>query len=184
MWGTPNSFWASCTVLAIWKNLQKNVEIVLKTTERLLCLYITPLYVPWKWLKVYLPCLTSFSRSKVAKLQLHFLFGSFTGGLSLMDKHCWKNIYKITFERLDFKIGKQGRQGAWLLLKPKCIEPLWCFLRVVDLIYARPGWAREWAKAQPNGARSRAPTQGLAPGWSSSDYVLVRVNYSLDLVSI
>lgn len=42
----PNSFLASCTVLAVWKNLQKNVEIVLKTTERLLCLYITPLYVP------------------------------------------------------------------------------------------------------------------------------------------
>ncbi|KAI3376788.1 hypothetical protein L3Q82_000388 [Scortum barcoo] len=59
-----------------------------------------------------------------------------------------------------------------LLPKPHCTGPSWTFLRVVSLLEggptspfrAEPGRV-PWAKTRPPGARLRAPTPGLAPGW-------------------
>ncbi|KAI3376856.1 hypothetical protein L3Q82_000102 [Scortum barcoo] len=59
-----------------------------------------------------------------------------------------------------------------LLPKPHCTSPSWTFLRVVSLLEggptspfrAEPGRV-PWAKTLPPGARLRAPTPGLAPGW-------------------
>ncbi|KAI3354786.1 hypothetical protein L3Q82_004530 [Scortum barcoo] len=61
-----------------------------------------------------------------------------------------------------------------LLPKPHCTGPSWTFLRVVSLLEGGPtcrhfGKAEPgrvpWAKTRPPGARLRAPTPGLAPGW-------------------
>ncbi|KAI3375670.1 hypothetical protein L3Q82_003972 [Scortum barcoo] len=67
-----------------------------------------------------------------------------------------------------------GRRGPppRLLPKPHCTGPSWTFLRVVSLLEggptspfrAEPGRV-PWAKTRPPGARLRAPTPGLAPGW-------------------
>ncbi|KAI3361592.1 hypothetical protein L3Q82_013735 [Scortum barcoo] len=69
-----------------------------------------------------------------------------------------------------------GRRGPLprLLPKPHCTGPSWTFLQVVSLLEggptspfrAEPGRV-PWAKTQvfPPGARLRAPTPGLAPGW-------------------
>ncbi|KAI3362796.1 hypothetical protein L3Q82_001656 [Scortum barcoo] len=67
-----------------------------------------------------------------------------------------------------------GRRGPLprLLPKPHCTGPSWTFLRVVSLLEggptspfrAEPGRV-PWAKTRPPGARLRAPTPGLAPGW-------------------
>ncbi|KAI3355173.1 hypothetical protein L3Q82_017872 [Scortum barcoo] len=69
-----------------------------------------------------------------------------------------------------------GRRGPppRLLPKPHCTGPSWTFLRVVVSLLleggptspfrAEPGWV-PWAKTRPPGARLRAPTPGLAPGW-------------------
>ncbi|KAI3356467.1 hypothetical protein L3Q82_017682 [Scortum barcoo] len=69
-----------------------------------------------------------------------------------------------------------GRRGSLprLLPKPHCTGPSWTFLRVVSLLEggptspfrAEPGRV-PWAKTRPlpPGARLRAPTPGLAPGW-------------------
>ncbi|KAI3367304.1 hypothetical protein L3Q82_008349 [Scortum barcoo] len=54
--------------------------------------------------------------------------------------------------------------------------PSWTFLRVVSLLEggptspfrAEPGRV-PWAKTRPPGARLRAPTPGLAPGWGPCD---------------
>ncbi|KAI3356594.1 hypothetical protein L3Q82_017794 [Scortum barcoo] len=59
-----------------------------------------------------------------------------------------------------------------LLPKPHCTGPSWTFLQVVSLLEggptspfrAEPGRV-PWAKTRPPGARLRAPTPGLAPGW-------------------
>ncbi|KAI3376787.1 hypothetical protein L3Q82_000387 [Scortum barcoo] len=66
-----------------------------------------------------------------------------------------------------------------LLPKPHCIGPSWTFLRVVSLLEggpmspfrAEPGWV-PWAKTRPLGARLRAPTPGLAPGWGPSNALI------------
>ncbi|KAK7922340.1 hypothetical protein WMY93_009242 [Mugilogobius chulae] len=60
--------------------------------------------------------------------------------------------------------------------KTHCTRPLWSFLRVVGLreggstlpFRAGPGRV-PWAKTRPPGARLRAPTPGLAPGWGPGD---------------
>ncbi|KAI3366420.1 hypothetical protein L3Q82_000464 [Scortum barcoo] len=68
-----------------------------------------------------------------------------------------------------------GRRGPppRLLPKPHCTgSPSWTFLRVVSLLEGGPTspFRAEpsrvpWAKTRPPGARLRAPTPGLAPGW-------------------
>ncbi|KAI3375244.1 hypothetical protein L3Q82_021741 [Scortum barcoo] len=68
-----------------------------------------------------------------------------------------------------------GRRGPLprLLPKPHCTGPSWTFLRVVSLLEggptspfrAEPIGRVPWAKTRPPGARLRAPTPGLAPGW-------------------
>ncbi|KAI3364651.1 hypothetical protein L3Q82_011433 [Scortum barcoo] len=63
-----------------------------------------------------------------------------------------------------------------LLPKPHCTGPSWTFLRVVSLLEggptspfrAEPGQV-PWAKTRPPGARLRAPTPGLAPGWGPDE---------------
>ncbi|KAI3371776.1 hypothetical protein L3Q82_024330 [Scortum barcoo] len=69
-----------------------------------------------------------------------------------------------------------SRPPPRLLPKPHCTGPSWTFLRVVSLLEggptspfrAEPGRV-PWAKTQPPGARLRAPTPGLAPGWGPED---------------
>ncbi|KAI3368487.1 hypothetical protein L3Q82_025500 [Scortum barcoo] len=74
-------------------------------------------------------------------------------------------------------LGRRGRPFGRhatppLLPKPHCTGPSWTFLRVVSLLEggptspfrAEPGRV-PWAKTRPPGARLRAPTPGLAPGW-------------------
>ncbi|KAI3366751.1 hypothetical protein L3Q82_009415, partial [Scortum barcoo] len=76
--------------------------------------------------------------------------------------------------------GFQSPSYAWrpllprLLPKPHCTGPSWTFLRVVSLLEAGSGPTSPfraepgrvpWAKTRPPGARLRAPTPGLAPGW-------------------
>ncbi|KAI3356955.1 hypothetical protein L3Q82_003598 [Scortum barcoo] len=66
----------------------------------------------------------------------------------------------------------RGGPPPRLLPKPHCTGPSWTFLRVVSLLEggptspfrAEPGRV-PWAKTRPPGARLRAPTPGLAPGW-------------------
>ncbi|KAI3375627.1 hypothetical protein L3Q82_003942 [Scortum barcoo] len=66
----------------------------------------------------------------------------------------------------------RGGPPPRLLPKPHCTGPSWTFLRVVSLLEGRPTspFRAEpgrvpWAKTRPPGARLRAPTPGLAPGW-------------------
>ncbi|KAI3369086.1 hypothetical protein L3Q82_026053 [Scortum barcoo] len=69
-------------------------------------------------------------------------------------------------------LGRRGPPATTLLPKPHCTGPSWTFLRVVSLLEggptspfrAEPGRV-PWAKTRPPGARLRAPTPGLAPGW-------------------
>ncbi|KAI3361656.1 hypothetical protein L3Q82_002023 [Scortum barcoo] len=69
-------------------------------------------------------------------------------------------------------IGSSRLPATTLLPKPHCTGPSWTFLRVVSLLEggptspfrAEPGRV-PWAKTRPPGARLRAPTPGLAPGW-------------------
>ncbi|KAI3373388.1 hypothetical protein L3Q82_021938 [Scortum barcoo] len=69
----------------------------------------------------------------------------------------------------------RGGPPPRLLPKPHCTGPSWTFLQVVSLLEggptspfrAEPGRV-PWAKTRPPGARLRAPTPGLAPGWGPS----------------
>ncbi|KAI3376631.1 hypothetical protein L3Q82_017067 [Scortum barcoo] len=84
-----------------------------------------------------------------------------------------------------------GRRGPppRLLPKPHCTGPSWTFLQVVSLLEggptspfrAEPGRV-PWAKTRPPGARLRAPTPGLAPGWgpgnaNPGDVILILTKY-------
>ncbi|KAI3363406.1 hypothetical protein L3Q82_012026 [Scortum barcoo] len=89
----------------------------------------------------------------------------------LLDQPLWRRNGKE-------RTGGLGRRGPrpQLLPKPHCTGPSWTFLRVVSLLEggptspfrAEPGRV-PWAKTQPPGARLRAPTPGLAPGWGSEE---------------
>ncbi|KAI3359539.1 hypothetical protein L3Q82_013938 [Scortum barcoo] len=76
--------------------------------------------------------------------------------------------WRVLFQGL----GRRGSLPPRLLPKPHCTGPSWTFLRVVSLLEggptspfrAEPGRV-PWAKTRPPGARLRAPTPGLAPGW-------------------
>ncbi|KAK2861053.1 hypothetical protein Q7C36_005219 [Tachysurus vachellii] len=73
-----------------------------------------------------------------------------------------------------FRVRGLGRRGSRLRLPPNphCTSPLRFLLQVVgpqeigptSLLRAEPGRA-PWGKTRPPGARMRAPTPGLAPGW-------------------
>uniref|UniRef100_A0A8C6LY65 TATA box binding protein like 2 n=1 Tax=Nothobranchius furzeri TaxID=105023 RepID=A0A8C6LY65_NOTFU len=83
---------------------------------------------------------------------------------------------EVTFHvpKTSFLVRGLDRQGSRLGLPPDshCTRPFMFLLRVVGPqldepmypVRAGPGRA-PWAKARPPGARSRAPTPGLAPGW-------------------
>ncbi|KAI3374659.1 hypothetical protein L3Q82_021236, partial [Scortum barcoo] len=79
--------------------------------------------------------------------------------------------YPDIISRIPKGLGRRGPLPR-LLPKPHCTCPSWTFLRVVSLLEggptspfrAEPGRV-PWAKTRPPGARLRAPTPGLAPGW-------------------
>ncbi|KAI3376688.1 hypothetical protein L3Q82_017119 [Scortum barcoo] len=85
-----------------------------------------------------------------------------------------------------------GRRGPLprLLPKPHCTGPSWTFLRVVSLLEggptspfrAEPGRV-PWAKTRPPGARLRAPTPGLAPGWGPGPSHAASPRYKFNFIA-